>query len=228
MEKQEVHTTEKNEKPSIFKVIWKPAEQFAKVRRNPVILVPMLILLAVYAIGTYMTASVVDYAVYFEEEGIKIGPEMEPILNVIASLLVMFVSLITLAIIILITAAVYLAISKIAKKDVTFKQLFSMSTHLAIIGAIGILLNGLIAFATGDESTMAMYTSLAFLMGSDNEVLMGIELFSIWGTLITPIALQKVAGYSKGLSWAVTIAFFILGLLFSYATMVMNTLADMM
>ena len=68
MEKQEVHTTEKNEKPSIFKVIWKPAEQFAKVRRKPVILVPMLILLAVYAIGTYMTASVVDYAKYFEEE----------------------------------------------------------------------------------------------------------------------------------------------------------------
>lgn len=228
MEKQEVHTAKKNEKPSIVKVIWKPAEQFAKVRRNPIILVPMLILFAVYAIGTYMTASVVDYAVYFEEEGIKIGPEVEPILNMLGSIAVMFVSLITLAIIILISAAVYLAISKIAKKEVTFKQLFSMGTHLAIIGAIGILLNGLIAFATGDESTMAMYTSLAYLLGSDNEVLMGIELFSIWGTLITPIALQKVAGYSKGLSWGVTIAFFILGLLLNYATMVLNTLVETM
>ena len=227
MENQEVHN-EKKEKPSIFKVIWEPAEQFRKVRLNPIILVPMLILLAVNAIGTIMTVSAIDFTELFEEMDIVITAEMETAISVIASLAGVVVALITVALLILVSAAVYMVISKIAKKDVTFKQMFSMSTHLSIIGAIGVLLNGLIAFLTGDDSTIAMYTSLAYLLGSENEVLMGIELFSIWGTLLIPIALQKVAGYSKKLSWGVAIGFFILGLLFSYASMVMNALVETM
>ena len=64
---------------------------------------------------------------------------------------------------ILISTVIYLIIVKIAKKDTTFKQLFSTNTFIMVIGAVGLILNSLIIAAI-DGKAGIFITSLAGLL----------------------------------------------------------------
>ena len=51
--------------------------------------------------------------------------------------------------------------------------------------------------------------------GSLGAVLGSIEIFAIWGLILVAIGLHKVAGFSKGLAWTVSIAFFVISIIFA-------------
>lgn len=215
---------DKGEKPSLLGMIWSPAEQFLKIRQRPTIWLPLILISILFTIGTYLTVSTIDYSSLFGEE-IGLSAQEVEIAATFTKVISIVVGFFTPVFIILITSVIYLVICKIAKSDVKFKHLFSMTTYITFISTLGLLLNGLISMAIGGES-IYMYTSIAGVLGTDNAVLGAIELFSIWGTILTAIGLQKVAKLSKGLSWGVTITFFVLGLLMSWLGMLLDSLSS--
>ncbi|MGM9923188.1 MAG: Yip1 family protein [Bacillus sp. (in: firmicutes)] len=202
------------EKPSLFGIIWSPVEQFEKIRNRPRIWIPLLIVSALYVIGTYFSISQLDYT---ELLGDAVPAEQLDMAVMVGMITGMIASLFTPILSILISSAIFMLIAKIAASDVSFKQLFSMNTYISLIGALGLVLNGLIGMAIGKSFELSI-TSLAGVMGSQNAVLGAIELFTIWGTILTAIGLHKVAGLSKGLAWTVTIVFFLISLGFAYIT----------
>ena len=117
----------------------------------------------------------------------------------------------------LIATVIYLIIAKIARSEVSFKQLFSMNTYIMMISALSMILNGIgVALLGGTAGTM--YTSLGSLIGAEGTMgalLTSIEVFAIWGMILQAIGLQKVANFSKGLAWTIVIVFFAIGIIFT-------------
>ena len=79
---------------------------------------------------------------------------------------------------ILISALIMFLITKLAQKDTTFRQLFSLNTYIMFISGIGQLLNALIRLAIGGDPVVFV-TSLGSLVeaeGMTAGILGGIEL----------------------------------------------------
>ena len=166
----------------------------------------MLIVTLFTVIGTSLSVMSMDLR---SVVGKDIGAEELALVEMVTRITVIITGLITPIVTVLITSAIVLAIAKIANKEVTFKQLFSMNTFIYFIPAIGLLINGIIHKLIGGNAEI-MVTSLAGLINSDSSLLAGIELFSIWHLILFGIGLNKVARLSRGASWIIAIIFFLL------------------
>ena len=206
MEKQ---VQDQNLKPNLFGMFWSPREQFERIRQTPKIWIPLMIVTVLYIVAYTVLAM-----------SLKVEDLMLPGMTLAEAEMVVAISKATTVIsgffvpifTILVSSAIYLIIVKIAKKDTTFKQLFSMNTHIMIIGTVGVLLNYLIIVLIGESSTGSVLTSLAGLFSSNSSFLEAFELFSIWQSILTAIGLHKVGQLSKFASVMIVIIFFLLTL----------------
>lgn len=195
-----------NVKPSLLGIINSPVEQFEKICNRPIIWGAMLVVTALTIIGTLLSFLSMDLESMIGE---GVGTENLAVLKIVSTVTSIITGLITPIFSVLISSAIVLAIAKIANKEVTFKQLFSMNTFIYFIPAIGILINGLVHKLIGGNAQISV-TSLAGLLNSDSLLLGSIELFSIWHLVLFGIGLNKVARLSKAASWTITIIFFLL------------------
>ncbi len=213
MNKKEVE-----EKPKILGMVTQPTAQFKKIKQNPVIWMPLIIISLLMMVGAFITAMNIDYSNNPEiQEAIEVIGIDEDVMIKSGAILAGLGNLIIPGIIALISTVIYLVISKVIKKQVSFSQLFSMNIYILFISAIGVILNGLLSTVlTGDSSIL--FTSLAFVIPTDNIMLENIfamiEIFTIWGLILTVIGLQIVANFSKKASLIIVIGFYILSLLF--------------
>lgn len=215
-EEQEVVNNGAGNNPSLLGMITSPVEQFKRIKQKPVIFLPIVIIIILVIIGGWLNS-----------QGLEI-PELEELneltdeagglmqtFDIIGTILVgIFIPLLFVSF----YSVVQFLVGKTAQSEVKFKQLFSMNTFIFFISSIGTLINGIIIFIIGSSTGMQV-TSIASILDNDNMTLVAltswIEVFSIWTLILTAIGLHKVAGFSKGLSWAIPIILTILGILFS-------------
>ncbi|KAA0545249.1 YIP1 family protein [Bacillus sp. BGMRC 2118] len=201
-------------KPSLLGMIWSPTEQLEKIRSNPRIWGPLVIITLLFVGASALLAYTTDIAALLGDE---IPAEELALVEGFTRISMLIGGVIGPIIGILVSTLIYLVIAKIVSSDVTFKQLFSMNTYLMVISVLGMIINGLAAWAMNTDPTVYV-TSLGSLIeakGIAGGVLNTFEVFTIWGTILSAIGLQKVAGLSKGLSWTIAIVFFIVALVFA-------------
>ncbi len=202
----------KLEKPRLIKMFWSPGEQFDRIRQNPRIWVPLIVVSIVYAIGMYLMTLSMDASYLGLDD---MSEEEIAMVMAFSKVSVAVTGILTPVFVVLISSAIYLIFTKIAGSDVKFKQLFSMNTHIMIIGAVGLVLNMALRSAIGGNPEVFI-TSLAGLVNSEKAGVLGsIEVFSIWQTVLTAIGLHRVAGLSKGWAWGIAIVFFLVGIGFA-------------
>ncbi|MGM8364084.1 Yip1 family protein [Virgibacillus sp. W0181] len=207
------------QKPSLFGIITNPTEQLERIKERPIIWVPLIIVTILFIIGTWLTTLGVDVTAGMEEVGGMDEESMAMVKTfaVIGSVIGgLFIPILT----VLISSFIYWVVAKIAKSEVSFKQLFSMNTFILLISAIGLIINGVIMAMVGVDldNPDVMFTSLGSLVDGNGVLaaaLNSIEVFAIWGIILTAIGLQKVANFSKGLAWTIVIVFFAIGMVFS-------------
>lgn len=204
-------SSSKGGKPSLVGMFWSPGEQLGKIRENPRIWGALGIITLLYMIGSAILATNLT-AQDLVVPGISLE-DAEQILGFTKALTVVSVFIVAL-LGILISAVIHLIIVKIAGKNVTFKQLFSMNTYIALIGAVGMLLNTLIQISINGDLSIYV-TSLGSLFNSDSPILASFEVFSIWQLILTAIGLYKVGQLSKTASWIIAIIFFAISLGFA-------------
>jgi hypothetical protein len=206
MELQKEMNTKK-ENPSLMGMFTSPEVQFERIRQNPKIWVPLIIISILYVIGMIFMALSLDAATLIDQ-GVP-EDQVELILG-ITKITVAVTGVIAPIFGVLISSAIHLAIARIANYSVTFKQLFSMNTFIVIIGATGLILNMAIRSAIGGNSEIYI-TSLAGLLNQEKAGVLGsIEIFGIWSIVLTSLGLQKTARFSKGLAWTIAIIFFLI------------------
>lgn len=214
----------KLEKPSLFGMIMNPREQFEKIRENPKIIVALIIVTLLTIVGMLLMMNGIDFMNDPNLAGMS--EEEMMMVTMFSQIGFVIVGVFTPVIGILIGSFVHFIIAKIVRSEATFKQLFSMNTYIFIISAISMIVNGIVFMMIGGDPEK-LFTSLNSIIGAEGilgAVLNSIEVFTIWGLIITAMGLQVVARFSKGLSWAVVIVFFIVGLIFQMISAGFNTM----
>lgn len=212
------------EKPSLLGMITDPRTQFERIRLNPKVLVPFIIVTVLTTIGMLLMMSQIDLIgddPYFN----SMGEEELMYMTIFTQITFVITGLLTPAISILISTVVYLIIAKIVKSAVSFKQLFSMATFIYIISVLSIFVNALAFLAISNPDPNLLLTSLNSLVEAEGALgafLVSIEIFTIWGMILSAIGLQIVAKFSKGLSWGIVIGIFVIITSFSMVSIVVT------
>ena len=193
------------QKPSLLKMFWRPKEQFVKIRSNPIIATPLIIVTVIY-----IMASMVKALLIRAEDLMLPGMTVQEA-DMVAATAKAFTAMsgfISPVFTILFMTVIYFIILKIARKNTTFKQLFSMNTYIFVVQAVGLLINSLLMMVI-DSSSGSAITSLA-LFNRDWSLLNAIELFTIWKFVLTAIGFHLVGQLSKSTSIILVIVLFII------------------
>ena len=193
------------QKPSLLKMFWRPKEQFVKITSNPIIATPLIIVTVIY-----IMASMVKALLIRAEDLMLPGMTVQEA-DMVAATAKAFTAMsgfISPVFTILLMTIIYFIILKIARKNTTFKQLFSMNTYIFVVQAVGLLINSLLMMVI-DSSSGSAITSLA-LFNRDWSMLNAIELFTIWKFVLTAIGFHLVGQLSKSTSIILVIVLFII------------------
>ncbi|CAH2713437.1 Membrane protein YknW [Neobacillus rhizosphaerae] len=204
----ETNLDTKKQSPKLLGMFTSPSEQFERIKQNPKIWVPLIIISILYAIGMTLMALSMDAEALIGE---GIPEDQAEIILVVTKVTMMVMGIFSPIIGILISSAIQLVIAKIANSPVSFKQLFSMNTYIMIIGAVGLILNMAVSYAIGGSPEIYT-TSLGGLLNQKTIVYNSIEVFKLWGVVLTAIGLHKTGRFSKGLAWTIAIAFFLISI----------------
>jgi Yip1 domain len=203
---------QKKEKPSLLGMLWSPGEQFDRIKGNPKVWLPLLIIGVMYGIGMFLMTSMLDMEALLGED---ISADQAESIATISKITVVVTGVLSPLLIVLVSSSVQLLIAKIVSSTVSFKKLYSMNTYIAFIGALGLLLNMIVSAAFGGNPEIYV-TSLAGVLNVEKAGLSSsIEVFSIWQMFLTAIGLHKVAQVSKKLSWTIAIVFFLFSVVMS-------------
>lgn len=212
-----LHEQVRAAKPSLLGLIWSPGEQFDRMRANPRFWGPFVIVTLLTVIGMGLMAMGMSEELIDEMLSVGLSEEEAAPLVMASQVGIVVTGLFMPILVIFISSAIYLAITKLAHKDTRFKQLLSMTTYVYFIGTLGLILNQLISYVIGGDPGVQV-TSLASLVdveGAMFGVLSSIEVFTIWSTILTASGLQRVGRLSRGAAWIVAIVFFLIGIGFT-------------
>ena len=193
------------QKPSLLKMFWRPKEQFVKIRSNPIIATPLIVVTVIYIMASMVKA------LFIRAEDLMLPGMTAQEADMVAATAKAFTAMsgfISPVFTILFMTVIYFIILKIARKNTTFKQLFSMNTYIFVVQAVGLLINSLLMMVI-DSSSGSAITSLA-LFNRDWSLLNAIELFTIWKFVLTAIGFHLVGQLSKSTSIILVIVLFII------------------
>ncbi|MED3853207.1 Yip1 family protein [Priestia megaterium] len=190
-------------KPSIFGFITSPVVQFEKMKSSPVIWGPLFLILILTAATTILavyTPQGQEALQQQKEAGIEVNSTFSMIGGVIAVVA-------TLAF----TSLILFLIAKLGTGKTTYRQMFSLNLFVTFITAIGQLINTGVAALAHTSANVTSLNGMVGAKGAMGGVFTSIEIFSIWGLILTAVGLQKVANVSKAASIITVIILFILG-----------------
>ena len=193
------------QKPSLLKMFWRPKEQFVKITSNPIMATPLIVVTVIYIMASMVKA------LFIRAEDLMLPGMTAQEADMVAATAKAFTAMsgfISPVFTILLTTIIYFIILKIARKNTTFKQLFSMNTYIFVVQAVGLLINSLLMMVI-DSSSGSAITSLA-LFNRDWSMLHALELFTIWKFVLTAIGFHLVGQLSKSTSIILVIVLFIL------------------
>ena len=193
------------QKPSLLKMFWRPKEQFVKITSNPIMATPLIVVTVIYIMASMVKA------LFIRAEDLMLPGMTAQEADMVAATAKAFTAMsgfISPVFTILLTTIIYFIILKIARKNTTFKQLFSMNTYIFVVQAVGLLINSLLMMVI-DSSSGSAITSLA-LFNRDWSLLNAIELFTIWKFVLTAIGFHLVGQLSKSTSIILVIVLFII------------------
>ncbi|AKP75791.1 MULTISPECIES: Yip1 family protein [Priestia] len=194
-------------KPSIFGFITSPVVQFEKMKSTPVIWGPLLLVI-VLTLATTLLAVYTPQAQETLQQQKEAGIEVNPIFSMIGGTVGGVIAIVaTLAF----TSLILFLIAKLGTGKTTYRQMFSMNLFVTFITAIGQLINTGVAALAHTSANVTSLNGLVGAKGAIGGVFTSIEIFSIWGLILTAVGLQKVANLSKAASIITVIVLFILG-----------------
>lgn len=176
-------------------LVTEPSVLFSQLKQVPKVKAALFIVFILSFIDMFIGAFYVDGSIYSEVGLGEMG-------NMWLSLVPMSIGSVFGPILLLtiVTFVIWL-ITKVAKTDATFTQLFSMYTYIVLLISFGQVLNTLMQAMVGGDG-LTKVTSIGYLLGSDvSSPLHLLEVFFIWEMILVGIGLQYTAGLRKNWAW---------------------------
>lgn len=194
-------------KPSIFGFITSPVVQFEKMKSNPVIWGPLLLIVVLTVVTTILavyTPQTQEALQQQKEAGIEVSSTVSMVTGAVGGVIGMVAML-------AFTSLILFLIAKLGTGKTTYRQMFSLNLFVTFITVIGQLINTGVAALTHTSANVTSLNGMVDAKGAMGGVFNSIEIFSIWGLILTAVGLQKVANVSKAASIITVIILFILG-----------------
>lgn len=197
-------------KPSLLGMITSPGEQFERMKNSNAVWGAFWIL----SLLSGITGGIGAYVYSLTPESIKLNQELGVNVTPVMTFGAGFVfGVIGMIIGFFISAAVYKVLMMLMSNDTSYKKLLTINVYSSIISVLGLLINIVLALILGG-SGKELYTGLGPIFASSGGVVKGIansiEVFTIWGFVITWLGLQITAGLSKKKATILMFIFFIL------------------
>ncbi|MED2865901.1 Yip1 family protein [Bacillus thuringiensis] len=198
------------EKPSLFGMITSPGLQFERMKNSNAVWGAFWIL----SLLSGITGGIGAYVYSLTPESIKLNQELGVNVTPVMTFGAGFVfGVIGMIIGFFISAAVYKVLMMLMSNDTSYKKLLTINVYSSIISVLGLLINIVLALILGG-SGKELYTGLGPIFASSGGAVKGIansiEVFTIWGFVITWLGLQITAGLSKKKATILMVIFFIL------------------
>ncbi|EPC8420615.1 MULTISPECIES: Yip1 family protein [Bacillus cereus group] len=198
------------EKPSLLGMITSPGEQFERMKNSNAVWGAFWILSLLSGItggiGAYVYSLTPESIKLNQELGVNVTPVMTFGAGFVFGILGMIIGF-------FISAAVYKVLMMLMSNDTSYKKLLTITVYSSIISLLGLLINTVLALILGG-SGKEFYTGLGPIFASSGGTVKGIansiEVFTIWGFVITWLGLQITAGLSKKKATILMVIFFIL------------------
>ncbi|WP_237981242.1 Yip1 family protein [Bacillus thuringiensis] len=197
-------------KPSLLGMITSPGEQFERMKNSNAVWGAFWIL----SLLSGITGGLSTYVYSLTPESIKLNQELGVNVTPVMTFGAGFVfGIIGMIIGFFISAAVYKVLMMLMSNDTSYKKLLTITVYSSIISLLGLLINTVLALIL-DGSGKEFYTGLGPIFASSGGAVKGIansiEVFTIWGFVITWLGLQITAGLSKKKATILMVVFFIL------------------
>ncbi|MDA1760186.1 Yip1 family protein [Bacillus cereus] len=197
-------------KPSLLGMITSPGEQFERMKNSNAVWGAFWIL----SLLSGITGGIGAYVYSLTPESIKLNQELGVNVTPVMTFGAGFVfGVIGMIIGFFISAAVYKVLMMLMSNDTSYKKLLTINVYSSIISVFGLLINIVLALILGG-SGKELYTGLGPIFASSGGAVKGIansiEVFTIWGFVITWLGLQITAGLSKKKATILMVIFFIL------------------
>jgi hypothetical protein len=208
-----------DEKPSLLGMFVNPDKQYGLIRRKPMILAPMALMLVVVAVLVGFKTDFYINHPYLSDELIRLTSR-EPMLDV-ESLKPIFITvgvagvLIAYPLALLLSTGIGWLMIKLFGGKVSFRPLFSFHIHLSVLYALSLALNVLGVAGFGLDPRIPV-TSLAGIIpasGALKGLLSAIEVFTIWALILYANGIREIADLPKKQAWLISLLFFIADLL---------------
>ncbi|WP_050180411.1 Yip1 family protein [Domibacillus robiginosus] len=194
-------------KPSLFRFITGPVEQFKRMRERPVIWIPGLIVFLFFTAATMLTALLPESVGALESSGLS-AEQAQNIAMITTAVSSIFIFPLT----VIISAGISLLLVKLAGGETTFKRMVTFSLFIMFITTIGQIINLGVAVAAGTDPNVTSLNGLLGLEGTAGGILSAFEIFTIWSVILTGIGLPIVTGMSKRAGWIIAGVLFLLTL----------------
>ncbi|QKG85638.1 YIP1 family protein [Kroppenstedtia pulmonis] len=205
--------------PSVLGILFSPGEEFERIREKPrfgVALVTILVLSIVCQV--FVGIALVENPAYQEQYALEEAGMSSEIVVVGVVIAMMIAGLFLIPITLLLRSLFHWLFILLFRGEATFKQVFSLNTHLFILPVLSLFVYMIFLWATGGGGAEPeLYpTSLAAFVPGEGFVgglLSGIEIFAIWELILTAGGLAVIGGLSKGKGWTIALIIFVATLL---------------
>lgn len=199
MHAEEVTCPNKLKSACIFPFIIHPSEHLKRIRENPKIILPLILVTFFTIVGVILAAQGIDI-VENDPELLQMSEAELGIFLLITQTMFAFIGLMTPIITIFLSTVILFIIAKFVKSTVSFRQVFAMCTFVFIVDAIGILVNGIGLMIFGEiHGEDTVFTSINVFFGKDGwlgAVLNIFDVFTIWSYMLVWKGLRIVASFS--------------------------------
>lgn len=229
-------TVEMNSFSRLVGIIFSPVKTMQAIKEKPTLLWIMLLLCVLPVVSlvlmwpTYETSMTLQLEQQMQNMNVELTGDMMELQLTISKVTLLIGSLSGMLISGLVTATYYFVCAKIAKSDVGFKQMLSVSYHILIVSLISTVLMTVLTLAGVEVNTSVQMTSLASFLPESMTgsfffgVAMVIEVFKIWRLVLMYFALRYVARISKKASAISVLIAFILNILVSGGSLMLASL----
>lgn len=186
--------------PNIFKMITEPKIQLQRIKNNPKVIFPLILIVFISILGFIFIAQGIDM-IGDDEEILQMSEAELGLFLLFSQLVFAAFGLITPIFLVVISSFIYFIIGKLIKSKATYIQYLSLMTFISLPIALQIFINGIFFIVFGEvHGDYTMFTSLNVLFGETGllgGLLAGLEIFSVWFYILLAYGLVIVADYSK-------------------------------
>lgn len=211
MSKKSGFEKSKWEKINVFKIMTHPKNQLYDIKEKPLMIKPLIVLAILTAISMILIVQTIDV-------------QADPMLSEFKTMkdwidYYVFVSMNDIFFTIigsLFFTLTQLIVAKAMKLTVTFVQFMSMNLYLAIIPAVGVIINVLLSIIFNiDTAATSTITSLQTIFNNDGilgDIFSSFDVFIIWQFIIMAIGLQLIGKIPRSSAWTFIVVLFLINM----------------